>query len=225
MRREDAVEQVASTLLPQASLLARLVAKQACWTLTRSEGSVLSTLSEAPQRITTLAELEGLAQPTVTIMVKRLEERGWVARDRDSLDGRVVLVSITHGGPRGAGVASASSTGRCCASRWRRWTTPRSPSSCGRRRRWPGWSRRSRTAPARASTRPRRYGGFWRARPPLPGRGRRTRTTGMRAPAAAGSDDRCSRQRSTVFPVTRTGAPELRIRSEGASDTGLGVRG
>jgi DNA-binding MarR family transcriptional regulator len=96
--RQDAVEQVASMLLPQASLLARLVAKQACWTLTRSEGSLLSTLSEAPQRITTLAELEGLAQPTVTIMVKRLEERGWVARDRDGCDGRVVLVSITHEG-------------------------------------------------------------------------------------------------------------------------------
>jgi DNA-binding MarR family transcriptional regulator len=98
LQREDAVEQVASTLLPQASLLARLVAKQACWTLTRSEGSMLSTLSEGPQRITTLAELEGLAQPTVTIMVKRLEERGWVARDRGSLDGRVVVVSITHEG-------------------------------------------------------------------------------------------------------------------------------
>jgi DNA-binding MarR family transcriptional regulator len=98
LTREDAVEQVASTLLPQASLLQRLVAKQARWTLTRSEGSVLSTLSEAPQRITTLAELEGLAQPTVTIMVKRLEERGWVARDKDSFDGRVVLVSITPEG-------------------------------------------------------------------------------------------------------------------------------
>jgi DNA-binding MarR family transcriptional regulator len=98
LAREEAVEQVASTLLPQASLLQRLVAKQACWTLTRSEGSVLSTLSEAPQRITTLAELEGLAQPTVTIMVKRLEQRGWVVRDKDSFDGRVVLVSITPEG-------------------------------------------------------------------------------------------------------------------------------
>jgi DNA-binding MarR family transcriptional regulator len=98
IQREDAVEHVASTLLPQASLLARLVAKQACWTLTRSEGSVLSTLTEAPQRITALADLEGLAQPTVTIMVKRLEERGWVARDRDGCDGRVVLVSITREG-------------------------------------------------------------------------------------------------------------------------------
>jgi DNA-binding MarR family transcriptional regulator len=98
MPRQDAVEHVASTLLPQASLLARLVAKQTRWTLTRSEGSVLSTLSAAPQRITTLAELEGLAQPTVTIMVQRLEARGWVARDTQAGDGRVVLVTITPEG-------------------------------------------------------------------------------------------------------------------------------
>ena len=96
--RDEAIERVASTLLPQASLLQRLVAKRACWTLTRSEGSVLSTLSAAPQRITTLADLEGLAQPTVTIMVKRLEERGWVERCRDDCDGRVVVVSITAEG-------------------------------------------------------------------------------------------------------------------------------
>ena len=102
--REDAVEQVATTLLPQASLLQRLVAKQACWTLTRSEGSVLSTLSAAPQRITTLAELEGLAQPTVTIMVKRLEERGWVARDTRRLR-RPRRARLDHRrGSRGAGV-------------------------------------------------------------------------------------------------------------------------
>ena len=98
MPRDEAIGRVATTLLPQASLLQRLVAKRACWTLTRSEGSVLSTLSAAPQRITTLAELEGLAQPTVTIMVKRLEERGWVERCRDDCDGRVVVVSITPQG-------------------------------------------------------------------------------------------------------------------------------
>src|SRR5689334_10793099 len=93
MAREDAVEHVATTLLPQASLLTRLVAKQTRWTLTRSEGSLLSTLSAAPQRITTLAELEGLAQPTVTLMVQRLEARGWVARDTDAGDGRVVVIA------------------------------------------------------------------------------------------------------------------------------------
>src|ERR1700760_1322225 len=98
LQRAEAVEHVAATLLPQASLLTRLVARQAHWTVTRSEGSVLSTLSQAPQRITALAELENLAQPTVTILVKRLEERGWVERSKDPDDGRVVLVSLTESG-------------------------------------------------------------------------------------------------------------------------------
>jgi DNA-binding MarR family transcriptional regulator len=101
LQRAEAVEQVATLLLPQASLLTRLVAKQAHWTVTRSEGGMLSTLSAGPQRITALAEVENLAQPTVTILVKRLEERGWVARGKDPDDGRVVVVSLTDAG-RGA---------------------------------------------------------------------------------------------------------------------------
>jgi DNA-binding MarR family transcriptional regulator len=97
--RTEAAEHVATTLLPQASLLLRLVAKRAHWTVSRSEGSVLRTLNLAgPQRITALAELEGLAQPSMTILVKRLEERGWVVRDRHAGDGRVWLVSITPAG-------------------------------------------------------------------------------------------------------------------------------
>src|ERR1700760_1335728 len=98
LQRAEAVERVATTLLPQASLLTRLVARQAHWTVTRSEGSVLSTLSAAPQRITALAELENLAQPTVTILVKRLEERGWVEGGKDPEGGRVVLVSLPDSG-------------------------------------------------------------------------------------------------------------------------------
>ena len=98
LQRAEAVERVATTLLPQASLLTRLVAKQAHWAVSRSEGSVLSTLSAAPQRITALAEAENLAQPTVTILVKRLEERGWIEREKDPDDGRVVLVSLTAAG-------------------------------------------------------------------------------------------------------------------------------
>ena len=56
---------------------------------------MLRTLTDAPRRITDLAELEGLAQPTMTLLVQRLEQRGWVERKRDSDDGRVVLVSLT----------------------------------------------------------------------------------------------------------------------------------
>jgi len=59
---------------------------------------VLSTLSRGRHRITELAELEGLAQPTVTVLVGKMEERGLVSRGRDASDGRVVLVDITDEG-------------------------------------------------------------------------------------------------------------------------------
>jgi len=59
---------------------------------------VLSTLSRGHRRITELAEHEGLAQPTVTVLVGKLEARGLVSRGRDTSDGRVVLVDITDEG-------------------------------------------------------------------------------------------------------------------------------
>jgi DNA-binding transcriptional ArsR family regulator len=45
-----------------------------------------------------LAELEGLAQPTITILIKQLEEKGLVTRTRQSGDGRVVLINVTESG-------------------------------------------------------------------------------------------------------------------------------
>jgi DNA-binding MarR family transcriptional regulator len=66
--------------------------------ISRSEAGLLSALTGGPRRITELADLEGHAQPTMTLLVKRLEERGWVARRRDPADGRVVLVSLTEAG-------------------------------------------------------------------------------------------------------------------------------
>jgi DNA-binding MarR family transcriptional regulator len=55
-------------------------------------------LESGPRRITELAELEGLAQPTTTILVKQLERRGLVRRERQVDDGRVVLVDLTEAG-------------------------------------------------------------------------------------------------------------------------------
>jgi DNA-binding MarR family transcriptional regulator len=66
--------------------------------MSRTEASLLATLRAGPQRITTLAALEGLAQPTVTTLVNRLEKQGWVLRERASEDARVVLVSLTEEG-------------------------------------------------------------------------------------------------------------------------------
>jgi DNA-binding MarR family transcriptional regulator len=100
--REERIERIAADLLPRASQLTRLVVRRATATgggLARTEGGILRTLSEGRRRITEIAELEGLAQPTTTALIKRLEEQGLVTRDRDADDGRVALISLT---PEGA---------------------------------------------------------------------------------------------------------------------------
>jgi DNA-binding MarR family transcriptional regulator len=96
--RSQTVDAVASRLVPAASRVTRLVLRRAPQRVSRSEAGLLAALRSGPRRITELAELEGHAQPTITLLVKRLEERGWVARERDRSDGRVVLVSLTEAG-------------------------------------------------------------------------------------------------------------------------------
>jgi len=96
--RHEAIDAVAAALLPAASRVTRVLLRHAPQSVSRSEAGVLSALSGGPRRITELADREGHAQPTMTLLVKRLEQRGWVARDRDPADGRVVLVSLTDDG-------------------------------------------------------------------------------------------------------------------------------
>jgi DNA-binding MarR family transcriptional regulator len=96
--RSQQIDVVSSRLLPAAALLTRLLVRQLGGELSRSEVGLLSTLSGGPHRITALAELEGLAQPTMTTMVKRLEQQGLVRRERQVDDGRVVLVTLTEAG-------------------------------------------------------------------------------------------------------------------------------
>ena len=92
------LDEFAVSLAQHESAPSRLVLNQSELGMTRSESSLLVTLRAGPQRITALAEIESLAQPTVTVLVKRLEERGWVAREHPADDGRVVLVSLTAAG-------------------------------------------------------------------------------------------------------------------------------
>jgi DNA-binding MarR family transcriptional regulator len=96
--RSDQIGYVSSELLPRAALLTRLLVRQLGGELSRTEVGLLKTLSGGPRRITELAELEGLAQPTMTILIKQLEQQGLVKRERQSDDGRVVLVNLTKAG-------------------------------------------------------------------------------------------------------------------------------
>ena len=96
--RSERIDYVSSELLPRAALLTRLLVRQVGGELSRTELGLLKTLGGGSRRITELAELEGLAQPTITILIKQLEARGLVTRTRQSDDGRVVLVSLTDSG-------------------------------------------------------------------------------------------------------------------------------
>ena len=98
LNRSDQIDYVSQQLLPGAGLLVRLLVREVGGELSRTEVGLLSTLSGGPRRITELAELEGLAQPTMTTLVKALEQQGLVRRDRQADDGRVVLVDLTDSG-------------------------------------------------------------------------------------------------------------------------------
>ena len=98
LARSAQIDYVSSDLLPGAALLTRLLVRQLDGELSRTELGLLRTLSEGPRRITELAELEALAQPTMTVLIKRLEQQGLVKRERRSDDGRVVLVDLTPKG-------------------------------------------------------------------------------------------------------------------------------
>src|SRR5882757_8606197 len=96
--RAERVDYIAEHRVLHAAALTRLLIKGSGSEIPRTEAGVLFTLSRGPRRITELAEVEGLAQPTVTMLVKRLEQQGWVKRERPPDDGRVVLLSLTRAG-------------------------------------------------------------------------------------------------------------------------------
>jgi DNA-binding MarR family transcriptional regulator len=67
--------------------------------LSRTAASTLRRLLEnGPQRITALALGEPVAQPTMSVIVKRLGQRGLVERAPDPGDARATLVAITPAG-------------------------------------------------------------------------------------------------------------------------------
>jgi len=64
-----------------------------------TSAAVLSTVERTgPRRITDLAAIEGVAQPSMTALVSNLERAGLVERQGDAEDQRVVLVALTTAG-------------------------------------------------------------------------------------------------------------------------------
>jgi DNA-binding MarR family transcriptional regulator len=98
--REPAIDAILASLPRHNTQLARLLYRQVGSPIPRGMATLLAALAEQPQRITQLAAREGLAQPTVTRMIARLEALGLAGREQDADDRRVVVVSITPKGKR-----------------------------------------------------------------------------------------------------------------------------
>jgi DNA-binding MarR family transcriptional regulator len=96
-RRGTELDEIAEALPQRAAALSRLFMTRTSVQISRIEAGVLGALSSRPRRITELAA-EGVTQPAITRLVDRLEGRGWVKRDIDPADGRVVLVTLTPAG-------------------------------------------------------------------------------------------------------------------------------
>jgi DNA-binding MarR family transcriptional regulator len=64
-----------------------------------TSAATLATLHRiGPRRITDLAVIEGVTQPSMTVLVRGLEESGLVERRGDASDKRVTLVCLTEAG-------------------------------------------------------------------------------------------------------------------------------
>ena len=93
--RSRQLDEIAEALPQRAAALAQLFLTSSSVCISRTEIGVVRRLAEGPSRITELAVEERVSQPAITLLVNRLQDRGWVQRAADPRDGRAVLVSLT----------------------------------------------------------------------------------------------------------------------------------
>jgi DNA-binding MarR family transcriptional regulator len=96
--RSRRLDEIAEGLPQRAAALSRLFLTRTTIEVSRTEVGVMRAVSLRPRRITELAAGEGVTQPAITRVVNRLGERGWVTRESDPRDGRVVIVRLTSAG-------------------------------------------------------------------------------------------------------------------------------
>jgi DNA-binding MarR family transcriptional regulator len=93
---EELAEELGAVLARLYSFLRRAVLPKE---MSLTQGLALNTLRDlGPQRVTDLAQIEGIRQPTCTGLVNAMEAQGWVRRRVDEADKRVVLVELTEAG-------------------------------------------------------------------------------------------------------------------------------
>jgi DNA-binding MarR family transcriptional regulator len=96
--RRRQLDEIAEALPQRAAALSRLFLERSSVCVSRTEVGVLRSLAISPRRITDLAVEEHVTQPAVTLLINRLQERGWVERVPDPTDGRAVLARLTDAG-------------------------------------------------------------------------------------------------------------------------------
>lgn len=96
--RHRQVEEISEALPQRASALSQIFLTRSTVCVSRTEIGVLRRLAEGPRRISELAADEHVTQPAITLLVNRLEQRGWVLRAADPSDRRAVLVALTADG-------------------------------------------------------------------------------------------------------------------------------
>jgi DNA-binding MarR family transcriptional regulator len=95
----DDVPALAAHLRVTVTRLARQLRQQGDTGLTPSQMSALTSIDRhGPLTLGALAEREGVAPPSITRVVGKLEEAGLVERRADPADGRVTLVTATVAG-------------------------------------------------------------------------------------------------------------------------------
>lgn len=105
--RQERLDEVAEALPQRAASLTRLFLRRTGTDVSRTEAGVLSSIAVEPRRITDLACSAGVTQPAITLLVNRLQERGWVTREPDPEDRRVVRVRMTIAGEQAFGALRA----------------------------------------------------------------------------------------------------------------------
>jgi DNA-binding MarR family transcriptional regulator len=92
------LDEIAEALPQRTRALSRLFLAHTTVCVSLTEIGVMQSLRAGPRRITELAADERVTQPAITLLVNRLQDRGWVQRVTDPSDGRAVLVSLTPAG-------------------------------------------------------------------------------------------------------------------------------
>jgi DNA-binding MarR family transcriptional regulator len=95
-RERELAEELGAVLARLYSFLRRTILPRE---MSLTQALALGTLRDlGPQRITDLAEIEGVRQPTCTGLINTMEEEGWVVRRVDESDRRAVVVELTRKG-------------------------------------------------------------------------------------------------------------------------------